>query len=156
MKLPYGRNAPVARSAKDLGKAQKGDGADCDLFGRSKRCKFRLSRLPPIQTPTQTWSQAYTYDGVNRLLTAAENVTGWTQDFGYDNNGNMYVSSQTNLGAIGSTTPQSPSWFANGKNQASDPANAWGYDLAGSLTGIPAAGWVFTYDAENRQVEASG
>ena len=43
MKLPRGRNAPARRSAKDSEKARKGDGADCDFFGGSKRCKFRLS-----------------------------------------------------------------------------------------------------------------
>lgn len=46
MKLPRGRNAPARRSAKDSEKARKGDGADCDFFGRSKRCKFRLSHFP--------------------------------------------------------------------------------------------------------------
>jgi len=55
-------------------------------------------RLPRI---SQTWNQTYTYDSVNRLLTAAENITGWTQNYLYDNNGNMYVSSQTGLGKVG-------------------------------------------------------
>jgi hypothetical protein len=46
MKLPCGRNAPAKQSAEDSGKARKGDGADCDFFGTSKRCKFRPSRFP--------------------------------------------------------------------------------------------------------------
>jgi RHS repeat-associated protein len=98
--------------------------------------------------------QAYTYDGANRLLTAAENGSGWTQSYNYDNNGNMYVNGQTGLGQLSSPTPQSPSWFANGNNEASDPANPWTYDPAGNLMQIPQA-WQFTYDAENRQVTAA-
>ena len=86
------------------------------------------------------------------LTAAAENTSGWTQNYSYDNNGNMYVSSQTNLGQLSSPTPQSASWFANGNNQAGDPANPWTYDAAGNLTQIPQA-WQFQYDAENHQVQ---
>jgi len=53
MRLPCRRNALARLSAKDSEKVRKGNGADCDFFGGSKKCKFRLSQFPPVPVSPQ-------------------------------------------------------------------------------------------------------
>ncbi len=121
-------------------------------------------QLQTAWTPNMSATQNYIYDANNRLKSAQESETisgrggpGWKQVFGYDTVGNRYLSvpDSWGLGAPYAGTPQGLNWFASGSNRASDPAQPWGYDLAGNLIGIPALGQTFVYDAENREVSYS-
>lgn len=99
-------------------------------------------------------TEAYTYDGANRLASATETQgvgsQVWTQAYGYDAWGNRAV-----LG--GSYIPQ-PALTPTATNQFSAASNRiavspWAYDNAGNLT-RDGLGKPFTYDAENRQISA--
>jgi YD repeat-containing protein len=98
----------------------------------------------------------YTYDGLNRLLSAVEAASatgqqGWTQTFGYDFYGNR---TRTDAGFTSMLTPGAGASF---------PANRWDwqgngcatcYDGAGNQL-TQAGGRSFTYDAENRMLTAT-
>ncbi|MFN0278434.1 MAG: RHS repeat domain-containing protein [Pyrinomonadaceae bacterium] len=97
--------------------------------------------------------QTYAYDPLDRLKSATETTNGsqtWKQTFNYDRFGNKNYdnSNTTTLGscvvAVCNPTPL-------GNNHLS----GYGYDNAGNITS-DAEGRTFTYDAENRQVSASG
>jgi RHS repeat-associated protein len=87
-------------------------------------------------------SQAYTYDQVNRLLTATEGAT-WSQNYSYDQYGNRAVTGYIINSAL---TPQSLSAF----NAATNRIIASAYDISGNQT-QDASGRGFVYDAENHQ-----
>jgi RHS repeat-associated protein len=96
------------------------------------------------------FTQAYEYDGANRLRSARETEAGgapvWAQTYGYDRWGNRFVPT----GYVPSVlTPRAATDF--------DPSNnrirASLYDDAGNQT-RDALGRTFTYDAENRQTAA--
>ncbi len=118
-----------------------------------------------IQAGAANWTQTYSYDALNRLLSVQENgATPWSQNYQYDAYGNRSVSGQTTgvLGGIGGGTPQGVNWYAS-NNQASDPSHPWTYDGSGNLQQIPASSennvstlqQNFTYDAESRQLTAT-
>ena len=103
-----------------------------------------------------TFSQSYTYDGLNRLKTAQE-TNGWNQAYVYDTFGNRALIMGTSYYIPGGTwTPQvtadDPSQVA-----ALFPNNrqtALTYDAAGNVQILP-GNTTFTYDAENRQTSAT-
>ncbi|MBX3282035.1 MAG: RHS repeat-associated core domain-containing protein [Acidobacteria bacterium] len=101
--------------------------------------------------------QNYTYDSLNRISQAAENITGqtppnWKQTFIYDRYGNRrFDEANTTM----------PSSFANQAisnptistvNNRFAPGQGYSYDLSGNTT-VDALGRTYTYDAENKQVE---
>jgi RHS repeat-associated protein len=99
--------------------------------------------------------QSYTYEGVNRLATFTEAGTvlqGYTYDSTGIGYGNRWISSGTFI-PYSTQTPQSNN-FTN--NQWSPGTN--GYDTAGNQTSVflgSGGTRSFTYDAENRQIDAS-
>ena len=99
-----------------------------------------------VSIGTTAIKQSYTYDQVNRLLSAQEALNGasrWTQSYGFDRWGNR--TSLVNTGSDVLPTQSTP---------AIDPSNnrlvGFGYDDAGNVTTNPSS-QSFTYDAENRQ-----
>jgi RHS repeat-associated protein len=114
-----------------------------------------LSQTITIQAPGQnstSFVQSYSYDQVNRLSSASETSGGqtWSQQFGYDRFGNMWVSACTGI-TLSQLTPQGQGAF----NAANNRLIASQYDEAGNqiADGLNRA---FTYDAENRQTSFNG
>jgi RHS repeat-associated protein len=105
-----------------------------------------------IARSSSTWTQSYsTYDGVNRLQSAAE--TGgaspeWSQSYGYDQFGNRWVSANASPGF--SLNPFTPVGSANydGGNHLVIQGQSVVYDLAGRQTQLGA--YQSAYDAEGR------
>jgi len=89
-----------------------------------------------------SFTQTFTYDGVNRLGHAAD-TGGWSRDFNYDRYGNMWVTNATGIAATGATAQGN---YEVGSNRM----YGLGYDLAGNQ--LTANGDTLGYDAENRQV----
>ncbi len=101
-----------------------------------------------FSTPA-TFSDTFTYDNVNRLLSAtdvlvATGATEWLQNYGFDQYGNMSVLSSTGITPPGNT-PGPYTSFSN--NQIVGGR----YDLAGNQTLVN--GNTLTYDAEGREVK---
>jgi RHS repeat-associated protein len=92
--------------------------------------------------------QTYTYDQVNRLLTAGEGAA-WTQSYGYDIFGNRWVSGYVPNTAL---TPTASNHISATNNRLVMGLSR--YDGSGNLD-RDAAGSTFTYDGENRQVTAN-
>lgn len=100
-----------------------------------------------------TRSQSFTYDSLNRILSAKTSSTSgancWDEQFGYDPWGNFlsigrisgYICSNEELLSVAATT----------KNQVS----GYTYDSAGNLINDN-AGHTYTYSAENQLVTAGG
>jgi RHS repeat-associated protein len=113
---------------------------------------------PQIPSGNLVLTQTYTYDALNRLLTAGENGSpSWSQSYSYDRYGNRWVAGYIVPGNE-SLTPQSANAFIATTNRI-DPAvmGGFGYDAAGNLTSDPRTppnGIV--YDAENRQTRFNG
>lgn len=100
-------------------------------------------------------NQAYTYDALNRLKTAAESGSGaaWSKTYAYDRFGNRRVTAGASHGSNPALTPQSTSDIAAGTNRLAGTkgVNTVAYDAAGNLT----ADWAtnaFKYDGDNRLV----
>ena len=100
-------------------------------------------------------NQAYTYDSLNRLNTAAESGSGtpWSQTYAYDRYGNRRVTAGASHGSNHTQTPQSTADIATATNRLAGTKgiNTVGYDAAGNLT----ADWTgnaFKYDGDNRLV----
>jgi RHS repeat-associated protein len=91
--------------------------------------------------------QTYTYDPMNRLLTASETLSGqtrWTQSYGYDRVGNR--TSVTNTGQdSGSLPPPSTAQVDTATNRLI----GYLYDEAGNQR-QDSSGRLLEYDAENR------
>jgi len=100
-------------------------------------------------------NQAYTYDALNRLSTAAESGSGtpWSQTYAYDRYGNRRVTAGASHGSNQALTPQSTVDIAAGTNRLAGTkgVNTVGYDAAGNLT-ADWAGNRFKYDGDNRLV----
>jgi len=100
-----------------------------------------------VSNPTvSSLTTTYSYDGVNRLLSAQEGSGGGgSQSFTYDPFGNRSLTASGSYNPYSVSTPTTQS-FSN--NQVS----GWSYDSAGNL--LAPAGMVATatavYDAENR------
>jgi RHS repeat-associated protein len=98
-------------------------------------------------------TQNFTYDGVNRLLTASE-PGGWTQNQGYDQWGNRWLAYYSGLPTPSSSVPQSQGAFpgSNGNNNRLSLSGT-AYDTAANLQFFNSAD--LRYDAENRLVKAT-
>ena len=100
-------------------------------------------------------NQAYTYDGLNRLKTAAESGSGtaWSQTYAYDRYGNRRVTAGAAHGSNQALTPQSTADIAASTNRLAGTkgVNTVAYDAAGNLT-ADWAGNAFKYDGDNRLV----
>ena len=93
-----------------------------------------------------TWSQKYTYDGVNRLWTAEEEIGGYNRTYGYDQYGNRWIDpTSDHIDYPREKTVQSTN-FAS-KNQLDDAS----YDIAGKQ--ITYDGYNLEYDAEGRIIK---
>ena len=111
--------------------------------------------VPGISSPI---SQAFTYDGVNRLSSGSE-PGGWNQTYIYDAYGNRAVSVNSyNLNT--DLTPTSLSQF-NAKNQWQRNSLGDTYDASGNQTGVGSYSAptvskdLFTFDAESRMITSS-
>jgi RHS repeat-associated protein len=109
-----------------------------------------------------TWTQSYTYDGVNRLacanetsgaapLTCGTGTPNWWLTFGYDNFGNHWLSNNPSSAGL----PISP--FTPGSSTNYDASNHLNiqnslYDGAGNQKQI--GGFQFAYDSENRMTSS--
>jgi len=95
-------------------------------------------------------TQSYTYDELNRILTAQSQATSgehcWGNAFGYDIWANLLAKSVTQCAA------EPLSVTVNTKNQITN--TGFTYDAAGNMTNAGAG--VMTYDAENRLTNAAG
>jgi RHS repeat-associated protein len=100
-----------------------------------------------------TFNQSYTYDALNRLASAGDNGggTGWSENFGYDRYGNMWLSSICCTGTIPaqSMMPIVSTAYSTSTNQLAGIAP----DAAGNQTTFGA--YTIGYDAENRQISAT-
>lgn len=114
-----------------------------------------------INNATGGRTQTYTYDPLNRLLTAQSAATSgqdcWGQSFG--NNGpppTLAADALANLFYTSSTKCSSPSpqYTMNTSDNNQFTATGIGYDPDGDMTAD--AAFSYTYDAENRIVSASG
>jgi RHS repeat-associated protein len=102
------------------------------------------------------FNQTYSYDSLNRLNGAEEKmgtITNWKQTFTFDRYGNRNFDR-------GNTSQPSSFAYPNIADPTVNPANnkfaagqGWTYDPAGNLT-IDGNGNTFSFDAENKQVEA--
>jgi RHS repeat-associated protein len=90
-----------------------------------------------------SFTQSYAYDKVNRL-TSASDTGGWSRGFGYDPNGNMWVTSNSWVPLAGNTPTSNVYTTAN--QIAGTP-----YDAAGNTGHVNGNGLV--YDAEGRVIE---
>lgn len=120
-----------------------------------------LKQTITVGTPTAVMTQAYSYDALNRLLTATE-TGGWTQSYDYDRWGNRGVRAGSHI-PTARQTPTSTSTDLSGLfNQANNRIKTaeYAYDAVGNLTSMPdkVAGPsnMMTYDAENRQTTFNG
>ena len=84
----------------------------------------------------------YTYDSLNRLLTA--NGSGWGQQYGFDGFGNLL--SKTVTAGSGPSLSQAV-------NTANNQIVGQSYDANGNTTTVPTNGLTYNpvYDAENRE-----
>ena len=101
-------------------------------------------------------NQAYTYDALNRLKTAAESGSGtaWSQTYAYDRYGNRRVTAGASHGSNQALTPQSTADIAAGTNRLAGTKGVnltVAYDAAGNLKADWAAN-AFKYDGDNRLV----
>jgi len=103
--------------------------------------------------------QTYTYDELNRLKSATENVTpiggsqsqSWKQTFTFDRYGNRrFDEAYTTMPASFSNQAVTNPTISTSNNRLT--STGWTYDSAGNTIGDP-DGRQFTYDAENKQVE---
>jgi len=101
------------------------------------------------QTP---FVQSFTYDALNRLLSATETQNGaqtWKQTYVYDRYGNRWFdAANTTATVLGPLTSASDFNASNNRIVKS----GYSYDQAGNLTAEP--GKSYAYDAENRLTSA--
>jgi len=128
-------------------KLEYGYGTNTENNGSLRTQKISFNGL------SQPFEQVYSYDDLNRLLSAEEkvsNTTTWKQTFQYDRYGNRrFDANQTTTLAQSNnvTNPQidtATNRFSAGQNYT--------YDKTGNLT-QDASGKQFLYDAENHQKE---
>lgn len=97
-------------------------------------------------------TQSYTYDHLNRLMTAQESVSGsvkWTQTYSYDPFGN-----RTLLVNAGSQASLLPAALSPGVNPSTNRFTSFGYDEAGNVR-ADQTGSQFIYDGESRQTRST-
>jgi RHS repeat-associated protein len=123
-----------------------------------------------LNQATQVWNTsgqqtlnaqaAYSYDGLNRLQSAAETQAGtqmWLRPFNYDPYGNMWLTSTpaTDGQTVAAVTPTAQSWFQDPTLRTTNRIVGLGYDTAGNQT-ASGDGKGMSYDAENRLVQVTG
>ncbi len=110
-----------------------------------------------------TAAQGYTYDELNRLKSATENVTphggsqsqSWKQTYTFDRYGNRrfdFASGNTTVPASSCTEAICNPTISTSTNRLT--STGWSYDSAGNTT-VDASGNSFTYDAENKQTKVT-
>ena len=104
------------------------------------------------------WSvaQTYSYDKLNRVLSAEEpSITGgqgWKRSYNYDRWGNQWVDATNSSGInVYSVTPTGSAWITP-KNRIN--LSAGSFDRAGNQISLPP--YSATYDADNRLTTMSG
>ncbi len=100
-----------------------------------------------------TADQRYLYDGLNRLESATETISGtetWKQKFAYDRYGNRSIDAANTTAPANCTSAICNPAFSTSTNRIS--SSGYTYDADGNLT-QNAAGERFGYDQENRQME---
>ena len=95
------------------------------------------------------YTQNFTYNSTNQLATASEGSTTWSQNFGYDNWGNM---SGTQSGLTGVTPLPASGTYDTTTNRRNSSSGVSSYDLAGNQLAFGAS---VSYDAENRVTGAT-
>ena len=112
--------------------------------------KQEITRKNGSASTTTTWTQNYTYDGVNRL-SAANETGGWSRTYGYDQYGNRRIASSS--GITNNSSPSEPT-LHNHFTAANNRLNMTGvsYDAAGNQTAYD--GLTLEYDAEGRNTKA--
>jgi len=142
--------APGSSTLFKLGTSQ-GDNARLELeYNFSATANNGNLASHVIRQPNRTWTQSYSYDGVNRLTSASESG-GWSQSFGYDQYGNRWVSSSSGLQWSDTHEPTAQSNFAASTNRLGIQGST--YDAAGNQTFFTP--WTLVYDAENRNITVS-
>ncbi len=116
---------------------------------------------PKTDSSNLVLTQTYTYDALNRLLTASENGSpAWSQSYDYDRFGNRAVHSGSYIPTPRQTPTSNslsdlPLLFNQNTNRIIATTD-YAYDSAGNLKSMPDPAQgnppdVMTYDAENRQ-----
>ena len=100
-------------------------------------------------------NQTYTYDALNRLLSASETGSPtWAQNYDYDRYGNRAVNPSSTLIPNPALTPTSLNNFSTATNRIT--LSGFGYDGAGNMTNdpttLPHPPNGMLYDGENRQI----
>jgi len=101
-----------------------------------------------IRQAGQTWTQTFSYDGVNRLASASE-AGGFSRSYGYDRFGNRWVAASSGITAADSHEPTVGTLFDRTTNRLAIQS----YDAAGNLTSYDPR--TLSYDAENRMIAAT-
>jgi RHS repeat-associated protein len=97
--------------------------------------------------------QTYGYDNVNRVTTAGDNGGyGWSQNFGYDQFGNMWLSSFAGI-VTPNLTPSLQSKINAATNHVS-LASGTAYDPSGNLTTFGSS--TLSYDTNNMMIGVAG
>jgi len=102
--------------------------------------------------------QSYTYDSVNRLKSATENIgtQTWKQTFLYDRYGNRnFDTTNNNTTTLGTCATNVCNPTLSVSNNRFTSGQGYTYDLAGNVI-TDAQGRTFAYDAENKQKSVSG
>ena len=100
--------------------------------------------------------QSYTYDELNRLLSATEmesTTQTWKQTFKYDRYGNRrFDEANTTMPASFANQPVTDPTINANNNRIN--ATGYTFDSAGNMT-VDAGGQNYTYDAENKQTQVT-
>jgi RHS repeat-associated protein len=117
------------------------------------------SQTITVPNVTNPFVQTYSYDSLNRLKSAVENVAGetnpnWKQTFKFDRYGNREFDTENN-----NTTTLLSGCPVNVCNPTANPQNnklvGTNYDSVGNTT-LDANNQSYVYDAENKMIQAKG
>ncbi|MGD9560857.1 MAG: RHS repeat domain-containing protein [Pyrinomonadaceae bacterium] len=123
-----------------------------------------LSQTISVPGIAHPFLQTYAYDELNRLINAEEtknSVQTWEQTFSFDRYGNRNFD-EANTTTLEKNCGSAPNFSVcsvdvpvvnPSVNTANNKLNGTTYDAAGNVA-IDAEGRQFTYDAENKQIEA--
>jgi RHS repeat-associated protein len=127
---------------------QAGDDAGCSSLAAVSANNGNLQGQK-IKRGAQSWTQKYTYDGVNRLGSAQE-TNNWQQNYGYDPYGNRWIASSSGL-PVSALTPAGQNAFAAATNRLVGTDN---YDSRGNLKSY--GPYQLAYEGDGRVSSASG
>lgn len=102
-------------------------------------------------------TQTYSYDSLNRLKDATENIAGqtppnWKQTFTYDRYGNRNFDEANTTQPASFANPDVTNPTISATNNRFASGQGYSYDLSGNTT-ADALDRTYIYDAENKQVE---